>query len=142
MIFLVIAGTYTAIGGLVLPADLAVSLLWVVWGGALAGALLHLAWVDIPKWLGAIAYVALGWVAVVATPQLLEGLGRLGFGLLVVGGGLYTLGAVVYARRRPDPAPAVFGYHEVFHLLVIAAAGTHYATLVGFVLPHLAGSRP
>lgn len=137
MIFLAIAGTYTAIGGLTLAPDLATIVLRVVWIGALGGALLHLAWVDIPKWLGAIPYVALGWVAVVAMPELRDRLGAGGMTLLVGGGALYTLGAFVYARRRPDPFPTVFGYHEIFHLLVIAAATAHYATLAAFVLPRL-----
>jgi hemolysin III len=77
-------------------------------------------------------------VAVVAVPQLIDGLGVAGMSLLALGGALYTVGAVVYARKRPDPLPMVFGYHEVFHALVIAAAAAHYAVIAAFVLPRAA----
>src|SRR5215218_6081887 len=93
-----------------------------VWAGAACGALMKLLWIDAPKWLVALTYVLLGWVAVAAFPGLLNELGVAPTALVGAGGLLYTLGAVVYARQRPDPAPAVFGYHEVFHALVIAAA--------------------
>jgi hemolysin III len=135
MIFLAIAGTYTAVAGLALPPAVAGPLLGVVWGGALAGAVLQLVGVQARRWLAVGPYLALGWAALVVIPQLLERLGSVGIGLMITGAGLYTAGAVVYARRRPDPLPTVFGYHEVFHLLVIAAAATHYAAVVGFVLP-------
>jgi hemolysin III len=129
MIFLLIAGTYTPVGLLVLHGTLATVVLAVVWGGAVAGILLELAWTTAPRWLGGAVYLALGWVAVVATPQLFARLGMAG-GLLIVAGGLvYSAGAAVYALRRPDPAPAVFGYHEVFHLLVIAGACAHFLAI-------------
>jgi channel protein (hemolysin III family) len=92
----------------------------VVWGGATAGIVLQLAWTGAPRWLGGVVYLALGWVAVAAMPQLFARLGVAGGLLLVAGGLVYSAGAGVYALRRPDPVPAVFGYHEVFHLLVIA----------------------
>jgi hemolysin III len=135
MIFVLIAGTYTPIAGTVLHGSMRTAVLVTVWIGALAGVVLTVAWIDAPKWAAALPYVALGWVAVVAVPQLLDGLGVAGLSLLGLGGGLYTAGAVVYARKRPDPIPAVFGYHEVFHALVIAAAAAHYAVIIGFVLP-------
>jgi hemolysin III len=135
MIFVLIAGTYTPIAGTVLDGSLRTAVLLTVWIGALAGVVLTVAWIDAPKWAAALPYVALGWVAVVALPQLLDGLGVAGLSLVALGGGLYTAGAVVYARKRPDPAPTVFGYHEVFHALVIAAAAAHYAVVAGFVLP-------
>jgi hemolysin III len=135
MIFLLIAGTYTPVGLLVLEGALATVVLAVVWGGALAGIALELAWTGAPRWLGGTVYLALGWVAVVAMPQLFARLGVAG-GLLIVAGGLvYSAGAAVYALRRPDPAPAVFGYHEVFHLLVIAGVAAHFLAISLYALP-------
>jgi hemolysin III len=135
MIFVLIAGTYTPIAGTVLEGSLRTAVLSIVWIGALFGVILTVAWIDAPKWAAALPYVALGWVAVVAVPQLIDGLGVAGMSLLALGGALYTVGAVVYARKRPDPLPMVFGYHEVFHALVIAAAAAHYAVIAAFVLP-------
>jgi hemolysin III len=135
MIFLLIAGTYTPFGVLVLPGTLGRVVLAVVWSGALLGMALNMVWIDAPKWVGAIVYVALGWVAVVAFPDLVSQLGATATGLIVLGGVLYSTGAAVYALKRPDPAPEVFGYHEVFHALVIAAAVAHYAVIAFYVLP-------
>ena len=135
MIFLLIAGTYTPVGLLVLKGTLATVVLAVVWGGAVAGIVFELVWTGAPRWLGGTVYLALGWVAVVAMPQLFARLGMAG-GLLIVAGGLvYSAGAAVYALRRPDPVPAVFGYHEVFHLLVIAGVATHFLAISLFALP-------
>ena len=135
MIFLLIAGTYTPVGLLVLHGTLGTVVLAVVWGGALAGIVLELAWTSAPRWLGGTVYLALGWVAVVAMPQLFARLGVAG-GVLLVGGGLvYSFGVAVYALRRPDPVPAVFGYHEVFHLLVIAGVAAHFLAISLFALP-------
>jgi hemolysin III len=135
MIFLLIAGTYTPVGLLVLQGTLASVVLAVVWGGALAGIVLELAWARAPRWLGGVVYLALGWVAVVAMPQLFARLGVAG-GLLILAGGLvYSAGAAVYAGRRPDPVPAVFGYHEVFHLLVIAGVTAHFLAISLFAVP-------
>jgi hemolysin III len=135
MIFLLIAGTYTPVGLLVLQGTLATVVLVVVWGGALAGIALQLAWTGAPRWLGGTVYLALGWVAVVAMPQLFARLGVVGGLLLVAGGLVYSAGAAVYALRRPDPVPAVFGYHEVFHLLVIAGVTVHFLAISLFALP-------
>jgi hemolysin III len=135
MIFLLIAGTYTPVGLLVLQGTLATVVLAVVWGGALAGIVLELAWTGAPRWLGGAVYLALGWVAIVAMPQLFTRLGVAG-GLLIVAGGLvYSAGAAVYAMRRPDPVPAVFGYHEVFHVLVIAGVAAHFLAISLFAVP-------
>jgi hemolysin III len=134
MIFLLIAGTYTPFALLVLEGTLATVILVVVWAGALGGILLKLVWIDAPKPLVASLYVMLGWVAVVAFPDLLEGLGVTSTALVAAGGLLYTAGAVVYALGRPDPVPAVFGYHEIFHALVIAAAALQYAVIVFVVV--------
>ena len=135
MIFVLIAGTYTPFCLLVLEGSLATAILIAVWAGAAAGIVLKLLWVDAPKWLAASIYVVLGWVAVVTAPQMIDGLG-VGGALLVAGGGvLYTVGAVVYALRRPDPRPRVFGYHEIFHLLVIVACALQYVAIAFFALP-------
>ena len=135
MIGLLIAGTFTPFGLLVLADTPAGKLLSVVWVGALAGILLHVVWIDAPKWLSAASYVALGWVGVAALPDLVVHAGWAPTALLAAGGLLYSLGAIVYAIRRPDPAPAVFGYHEVFHALVIVAAMAHYAAVALTILP-------
>lgn len=135
MIFVFIAATYTPVALLALHGTLATVILAVVWGGALAGIVLNLLWVDAPKWLTALVYVALGWVAVATMPQLWTELGWGAVAALAAGGALYSAGAVIYARGRPDPVPTVFGYHEVFHVLVIAAAAAHYAVIAFAVLP-------
>ena len=106
-----------------------------VWAFAAAGVILNLAWWNAPKPVTAAVYLSTGWIAVVAFPQLWEGLGPVGFGLVALGGALYTAGAIVYARRSPDPRPEVFGYHEIFHLLVIVAAACQFAAVAIFALP-------
>lgn len=133
-IFLLIAGTYTPYGLLVLDGAWRYSVLAVVWGGALGAVLQRLVWRGAPKWVPALLAVVLGWVGVVAFPVLLDATGWAGAALLLAGGALYTLGAVVYASRRPNPAPRVFGYHELFHALTIAAAGCQYAAIAFYVL--------
>jgi hemolysin III len=135
MIFVLIAGSYTPFALLVLEGALADAILVAVWTGALAGAVVNLLWITAPRWLVAGVYVLLGWVAVAAFPDMLDELGITATAMVAAGGVLYTAGAVVYARRRPDPVPAVFGYHEVFHALVIAAAALQYAVVAFFVLP-------
>ena len=95
---------------------------------------MKLVWIDAPKWVVALTYVLLGWVAVAAFPQLYDAVGLTGITMVSGGGLLYTAGAVVYALRRPDPVPTVFGYHEVFHVLVIVAAALQYAVVAFFVL--------
>jgi hemolysin III len=133
-ILLLIAGTYTPFALLAFDGRIADLILVVVWVGAAAGLVLNLVWVDAPKWLTALVFIALGWVGVVAVPEMFD-LGIAPAVLLFVGGGLYTLGALAYAFRRPNPAPATFGYHEIFHLLVIGAAAVHFVAIAAFVLP-------
>jgi hemolysin III len=135
MIFLLIAGTYTPFALISLEGPIATAILVAVWAGALAGIVLKLFWIDAPKWLVALTYVILGWVVVAAFPQLLERIGITATTLVAAGGVLYTVGAVVYARQRPDPSPTVFGYHEVFHALVIAAAAVQFAVVAFYVIP-------
>jgi hemolysin III len=134
-IFLLIAGTYTPYGLLVLAGAWRFSVLAVVWIGAALAIAQSLLWVDRPKWLPAILGVVLGWAGVVAFPQILDATGSTGASLVLIGGVLYTLGAVVYVRSRPDPVPDVFGYHELFHVLTILAAACQYAAIAFFVLP-------
>ena len=133
MIYLLIAGTYTPFGLLVLSGAWQVTVLAIVWSGAAVAILLKFVWIDSPKWVAVVLGVALGWVGIVAFPQLTS-IGAGGIALILAGGVLYTAGSIVYARKRPDPAPAVFGYHEVFHALVIAAAACQYAAVAFFIL--------
>jgi hemolysin III len=135
MIFVLIAGTYTPVALLILHGTLAHVVLAAVWGGALGGIVFKLVWIDAPKWLISAVYVALGSVGVVTIPQLLSRAGAGAVTLIVIGGVLYTVGAVIYALKRPNPSPKVFGYHEIFHVLVIVAAATHYAAIVAYALP-------
>jgi hemolysin III len=135
MIFMLIAGTYTPFALLVLHGALASAILVAVWAGAVAGTIVEMIWIEAPKWVTAIVYLSLGWVAIVAFPELWKELGPGGTLLVAAGGLLYTVGAVVYATQRPNPNPAVFGYHEVFHLLVIAAAAAQFAAVAFFALP-------
>ncbi len=132
MIFFLIAGTYTPFALLVLNGPLADAILVVVWVGAIAGAVVETIWIDHPKWVAALIYVSLGSVAAVAFPQLWLDMGVAGTLLVAAGGILYTAGAVVYATQRPNPNPRVFGYHEIFHALVIAAAAAHFAAIAFF----------
>jgi hemolysin III len=135
MIFVLIAGTYTPVALLALQGPLATTILIVLWAGALGGMVFKLAWIDAPKWLLAAIYVVLGLVSAAVFGQLPDAIGWLGVAGLAAGGVLYTAGAVVYASGRPNPAPAVFGYHEIFHVLVIVAAALHYAVIAFAVLP-------
>jgi hemolysin III len=132
-IYLLIAGTYTPFALLALDGAWRWTILPLVWGGALVAIALKLAWTEAPKWMSAAIGIGLGWVGVVALPQLWSHAGPTGVALLALGGVLYTAGAVVYARERPDPVPAVFGYHEVFHAFVVAAAACQYAAVALFV---------
>jgi hemolysin III len=134
-IYIFIAASYTPVGLLVLDGTVQTVVLASAWAGAALGVVLSLAWISAPRWLQAVTYLALGWVAVVALPQLAEKVGIAPFVLLAVGGGLYSLGAVVYALRRPNLWPRTFGFHEVFHTLVIAAAIVHFIAMAGWVLP-------
>jgi hemolysin III len=136
MIFVLIAGTYTPFALLVLDGTLAHAILIVVWAGALGGIVLNLVWITAPRWLIAAVYVALGWVAVAAMPALADKLGASGVALLMAGGLLYTAGAVIYATKRPNPSPEVFGYHEIFHALVVAAAAAHFAVVAFYAMPN------
>jgi hemolysin III len=129
MIFLLIAGSYTPVCVLVLDQPWTVVLLAVVWSGAVVGVTLKLVRIEGFRRLTGFLYLALGWVAVFALPQILRDVSPATATLMIAGGVLYTLGAIVLARRRPDPAPSVFGYHEVWHAFMVAAAACHYVMI-------------
>jgi hemolysin III len=129
-----IAATYTPCGLLALHGGWRAAVLAIVWSGAAAAIVLKLFWVGAPKWLSASIAISLGWVGVVALPELAREVGLGGLLLLAGGGVLYTLGGIAYAVRRPNPMPGVFGYHEVFHALVIGGVGLQYAAVAFFVL--------
>ncbi len=135
MIFVLIAGTYTPVALIALKGALATGILIGLWSGALGGVVFKLLWIDAPKWLFAAVYVALGLVTAAIVGELPAAIGWLGVAGLAGGGLLYLVGAVIYASGRPNPWPKVFGYHEIFHALVIAAAALHFAVIAFAVLP-------
>jgi hemolysin III len=133
-IYLLIAGTYTPVGLLTLHGTMRTFVLGVVWSGAAAAIVLKFVWVAAPKWLSAVIGISLGWVGVAAMPQVAHYAGAAAVALLAAGGVAYTAGAIVYARRRPDPVPTVFGYHEVFHALTLVAVACQYVAIAFFVV--------
>jgi len=133
-IYLLIAGSYTPVGLLALHGALQRVVLGVVWTGAAASILLKFAWVNGPKWLAAVLGLALGWVGVAAMPQVWHTAGVPAVVLLAAGGLAYTAGALVYAFKRPNPAPRIFGYHELFHAFTIVAVACQYVAIAFFVL--------
>jgi hemolysin III len=135
MIFMLIAGTYTPFAVIALHGTLPPWILVAVWALAAAGAAFNLIWITAPKWVMTSIYMLLGWAAVVTIPELLAAIGAAGFVLLVLSGLIYTAGAVIYAVRRPDPVPTVFGYHELFHALVVVAAAFQYVVIAFWVVP-------
>jgi hemolysin III len=134
-IFIGIAGTYTAVAGLALTGGAKVAILAIVWIGAIGGITLRQLWLDAPKWAVAVPYVVVGWCAVFVLPQLLDSMGVGGVLLLAAGGVAYTVGAVVYALKRPDPVPNVFGYHEVFHLCTVIGATLQFVVVALYAVP-------
>ena len=129
MIFLFIAGTYTPFSLLAMPQPTGYIVLSIVWGGAVLGVTLKLLWPHAPRWLGTPIYIALGWVAIFVLPDLLHHAGVAALVLILVGGAFYTLGAVFYATRWPNPWPRVFGHHEFFHAATVLAAASHYIAI-------------
>ncbi len=129
MIFVFIAGTYTPLAVLAIPGTTGRVLLIIVWAGAAGGVGLKMLLPHSPRWVGVPFYVALGWVAIFAMPELLANGGMAVIVLIITGGLLYTVGAVFYAIRRPNPWPGTFGYHEVFHAAVTVAALCHYVAI-------------
>jgi len=133
-IYLLIAGTYTPVCLLVLNGAWRIVVLAIVYAGAAAAIALKFAWVDAPKWLAAVLGIALGWAGVAILPQLATRLNPAAVALLGVGGLAYTAGAIIYAQRRPNPMPTVFGYHELFHALTIVAVACQYVAIALFVI--------
>lgn len=135
MIFVVIAATYTPIAVAALPGAPGSLVLTVVWTGAVIGVLTQLFWPAAPRPLIVSLYITVGWAALLVIDDLWHALGVAGFVLLIVGGVLHTIGAVIYATRRPDPWPRWFGFHEIFHVMVVAAMATHYVVVATVALP-------
>lgn len=134
-IYVFIAASYTPIVVIALHGALAWTILAITWTGAAAGIAFAFGWIHAPSPVVAGTYLALGWVVVIAAPQLWHSLGPTPLVLLGVGGLIYSLGAVVFTTQRPNPWPSVFGFHEIFHALVIAAAAVQYVAIIGWVLP-------
>jgi hemolysin III len=134
-IFVGIAGTSTGVAGLALFGWSQALMLSLVWTGAVAGVVLRQIWLDAPQWAVAVPYVVVGWCSLIVAPQLVQGLGWVGFVLMLVAGAAYTTGALVYARKSPDPWPGAFGFHEVFHAFTVVGAGTFAYVVVFIALP-------
>ena len=129
-IYFLIAGTYTPVAIITLHGTLGWSLLSTVWLIALAGIPFKLFFLDAPVWLSTATYLGMGYLALVAVVPIAQAVPLTGLAWLVAGGIAYTIGAVIYARQRPDPFPGRFGHHEIWHLLVIAGSACHYAFMV------------
>lgn len=132
-IFVLIAGTSTPLCLLAIPNDGGMQLLKIIWLSASIGVVQSLFWVKAPKWLAAILYVTMGWLAFPYMPELTRVLGGFRVNLILIGGIIYTLGAVVYALKKPNPSPKYFGYHEIFHLLTIIAAAFHFVVIASLL---------
>jgi hemolysin III len=137
-IYVFIAASCTPIAWLVLDGSLRTVVLVAVWAGAVGGIALSVAWITAPRVLVALSYLLVGWAGVIGMPQIVDRLPTAPLVLLAVGGVLYTVGAVVYAFKRPNPWPRVFGFHEVFHALVVLAAVAHFVAMAGWVVPFAA----
>ena len=134
MIFVFIAGTYTPFALLAFDGTSRWIVLVAVWAGALLGLVLELVWIDSPRWLRAVAYLAVGWVGILVVPQLFSGIGVAGGILVLSGAALYSVGAIIYATGWPNPFPRTLGFHEIFHLLVVAAAVSQFVAVSLVVL--------
>lgn len=130
-IFVYIAGTYTPLCVTVLTGWLRITMLSLVWGIAVVGVACSVLTLHLPRWITTVLYIAMGWVAVIALPVLARRLPLPAFGLLLAGGVLYTIGAIIYLFRRPDPFPRIFGFHELFHLFVIAGSAAFVLVIWG-----------
>ncbi len=134
-IFLLIAGTYTPFCLLALDGGWRVGLLGLIWGLALCGALLKLLWMGAPRWLSVALYLGMGWVAVVAAPALLRAMPAGGIAWVLAGGLVYSAGALIYGLKRPNPIPGVFGFHELWHLFVMAGSACHFWVMLRYIAP-------
>ena len=137
-IFLLIAGTYTPITLVALRSESPAwgwALFGTAWGFAALGVVFKLFWLDAPRWLSVAMYIAMGWMAVVGIVPMVQALPWSALTWLLVGGLFYSVGAIIYARKRPDPWPRVFGYHEIWHLFVLAGSVSHFVLMLRYVLP-------
>ncbi len=134
-IYVFIAASYTPIALIVLHGPLATIILIMAWTGAAAGIVLSLGWIEAPRPIKAGSYLVLGWLALLALPELVTRLAPLPLALLALGGVLYTIGAVIHTRQAPNPWPRWFGFHEIFHVFVIVAASAQYVAIVAWILP-------
>lgn len=139
-IYVFIAASCTPIAWLVLEGATRTVVLVAVWAGAAGGVALSIAWITAPRILVAMSYLLVGWAGAIGLPQIVDRLPTVPLVLLATGGVLYTVGAVIYALKRPDPWPRVFGFHEVFHLLVVIAALAHFVAMAGWVVPFAASN--
>ena len=135
MIFIFIAATYTPMAFFALEPGAARLVLGVAWSGALLGIIGRVVWLNAPRWVLVAPYPIVGWMAMLVIGDLWQAMGIAGISLLFAGGGMYSVGALIYATRRPNPWPRWFGYHEIFHLLVVAAVAAHYVAIAFFALP-------
>ncbi len=134
-IFVLIAGTYTPFCLLALEGGWRVGVLGLIWGLALGGIVLKLLWMDAPRWLSVALYLGMGWVALIAAPALFRAVPTGGMAWVLVGALVYSAGALVYWLRRPNPIPGVFGFHELWHLFVLAGSACHFWAVLGFIAP-------
>jgi hemolysin III len=137
-IFILIAGSYTPIALVTLQKNYSLwgwSLLSVVWGIALLGVIFKVFWIDAPRWLSTVLYLGMGWMSLVVIAPIAQSFAVGGIVWLALGGAFYSLGAVIYALKKPDFFPNVFGYHEVWHLFVLAGSFCHFMMMLKYVLP-------
>jgi len=135
MIFVLIAGTYTPFCLLALDGGWRVGLLGLIWGLALCGILLKLCWMDAPRWLSVALYLGMGWVAAFAAPALFRAVPVGGMVWVLAGALIYSAGALIYGLKRPNPLPGVFGFHELWHLFVVAGSACHFWAVLGYIEP-------
>ncbi|MBI3789197.1 MAG: hemolysin III family protein [Ignavibacteriales bacterium] len=134
MIYILIAGTYTPVCLVALRGPWGWSLFGVVWGLAIAGAVLKLFWMTAPRWLSTVFYLGMGWMAVIAIAPLIQALPRGGIVWLVMGGLFYSIGAVIYGTKRPNIIPGILGFHELWHLFVMAGSFSHFWVMLRYIL--------
>jgi hemolysin III len=134
-IFVLIAGTYTPFCLLALDGAWQAGLLGLIWGLALCGILLKFLWMDAPRWLSVALYLGMGWAALVAAPTLFRVVPPGGIAWVLAGGAVYSAGALIYGLKRPNPVPGVFGFHELWHLFVVAGSACHFWAVLHYVAP-------
>ena len=135
MIFVLIAGTYTPVCLLALEGAWREGLLALVWGLALCGVLLKLLWMGAPRWLSIMLYVGMGWVAVVAASAIFQAIPTQGVAWILTGGLVYSVGAMIYGLKRPNPIPGAFGFHELWHLFVVVGSACHFWVMLHYIAP-------